>query len=264
VYKRQAYPLWAGAVSSLFYAQRLYQFPLGVLGISLATVIYPVMSENAARGDREALVGTITSGIRAAIFIALPATAGLILVSRSLLSVIFERGQFTSSDTAQTSGVLIFYAIGLTGYFCQQLVTRAFYAFQDSKTPARTAMIAVAVNVTLNLILIWVMGVPGLAFSTALCSYLQVIVLIWILKRRFGLSILAGFHVNFLKPIVNTIFMTVVGYLILLFMRALPQTNRFELLRLLTVVGVCSGAYLLGAKALKDDMLSLIIHRRKN
>lgn len=258
-----SYPLWAGSVSSLFYAQRLYQFPLGVLGISLATVIYPVMSENAAKNDRVALVATITTGIRAAVFVALPATAGLILVARPLMSVIFQRGQFTAEDTAQTTGVLIFYSIGLLGYFCQQLVTRAFYAFQDSKMPAHSAIWAVGVNIVLNLTLIWFMGAAGLAFSTALCSYLQVAILIWKLKRRYGLSVAAGFRANFLKPVVNTVLMTAIGYAILLWASPLPQNTRFDLLRLLAVVGGCSLAYLAGAKLMKDEMLSLIIRSRR-
>lgn len=257
------YPVWAGAVSSLFYAQRLYQFPLGVLGISLATVIYPVMSENAAKKDRAALVETIVTGIRAAVFVALPATVGLILVARPLLSVLFERGQFTEEDTIQTTGVLIFYAVGLTGYFCQQLVTRAFYAFQDSKTPARSAILAVGVNVVLNLTLIWFMGAAGLAFSTAICSYLQVFILLWILKSRFGLSVLSQFHANFLKPFINTAVMSIVGYAILLLTAPWPRTTRFDMLRLLAVVGICTVVYLAGAKLMKDEMLTLVIRSRK-
>jgi putative peptidoglycan lipid II flippase len=145
--KEIQYPLPAGAVSHLYYSQRLYQFPLGVLGISLATAIFPVMSSDAAKGDTSALVKTISQGLRGAIFIAIPATAGLILVRTTLIRWAFERGEFQSSDTPLTATVLLFYSLGLCGYFLQQIVTRAFYSLQDSKAPAKTAAIAVAINI---------------------------------------------------------------------------------------------------------------------
>jgi putative peptidoglycan lipid II flippase len=140
------YPMWRGSVSHLYYAQRLYQLPLGVLGISLATAIFPVMSAEAARGDMGALRKTISKGLRATIFIAIPATVGLIMVARPLISVAFEHGQFTDSDTAMVVRTLGFYALGLCGYFAQQILARAFYSMQDSKTPMRSAMVAVFAN----------------------------------------------------------------------------------------------------------------------
>ena len=91
------YPLWEGAVSHLFYAQRLYQFPLGVFGISLATAIYPEMSANAAGRDFESLCRTISRGLRCTVFVALPATVGLLLIGRPIVAVIFERGEFTAA-----------------------------------------------------------------------------------------------------------------------------------------------------------------------
>ena len=98
------YPVWDGAVSQLYYSQRLYQFPLGVLGISLATAIFPVMSADAARGDFDSLKKTISKGIRGTVFIALPATVGLILVARPLVAVIFEHGEFLRSEPAEQFG----------------------------------------------------------------------------------------------------------------------------------------------------------------
>jgi putative peptidoglycan lipid II flippase len=193
------YPLWEGAVSQLFYSQRLYQFPLGVLGISLATAVFPVMSAEAARRDFDALQKTIARGLRAAVFVALPATVGLILVAKPLASALFEHGEFKSSDTSAVAWTLCFYALGLTGYFTQQIVTRAFYSTKDSRMPARSALAAVFVNIVLNLTLIWYMGTAGLALSTALCSYLQVLILLWALRNRFSGHVLDGLFVALLK-----------------------------------------------------------------
>ena len=257
------YPVWEGAVSQLFYSQRLYQFPLGVLGISLATAIFPVMSTNAAKKDFDALRKTIARGLRGAIFVALPATAGLLLVRNLLVSVIFERGQFTSSDTTLTAKVLLFYTLGLCGYFCQQIVTRAFYSMQDSKTPAKSALVAVFVNIVLNLTLIWFMGTAGLALSTALCSYLQVVILLWALRRRLGHSLLDGLIATLVKIVVATVICWLVGASALHLCRNLPCGNWFDILRLAAVVPPAAAAYLLAAKFLRIEILSLLTGARQ-
>ena len=252
------YPMWEGAVSQLFYSQRLYQFPLGVLGISLATAIFPVMSSQAAKKNFDALVKTVSRSIRAAVFIALPATAGLLLVRNLLVSLIFERGQFTSGDTALTAAVLSFYSLGLCGFFTQQIVTRAFYSIQDSKMPARSALIAVFVNIVLNLILIWFMGTRGLALSTALCSYLQVAILIFALRRRLGTSILNGLTATLAKTLVATTLMWFAGMGVLFLAGYLPDGMGFDILRLAVVVSSAAAVYWLAAKLLRIEMLSLI------
>jgi len=256
------YPMWEGAVSQLFYSQRLYQFPLGVLGISLATAIFPVMSAEAARKDFDALVKTISRGIRGAVFVALPATAGLLLVRNLVVSVIFERGQFTDSDTTLTAEVLLFYSLGLCGFFMQQVVTRAFYSMQDSKIPARSALVAVCVNIVLNLTLIWFMGTKGLALSTALCSYLQVVILVLALRRRFGSSILDDMLTTLIKTLTATILMWMAGQCFLYLCRELPDSTGFDVLRLAVVVPTAAAVYTLAAKLLHIEMLSLFAGKK--
>lgn len=252
------YPLWDGAVSKLYYSQRLYQFPLGVLGISLATAIFPVMSAEAARKDFDALLKTISRGLRGAVFVAIPATVGLILVARPLVAAVFEHGKFTSSDTEATAWTLSFYALGLCGYFCQQIATRAFYSTQDSKVPALTAVVAVFVNVVLNLTLVWFMATAGLALSTAICSYLQVVILVFVLRARFGSSLLDGLLTTVAKTIIATAFMWLAGWAALTAMRVLPVSRWFDVLRLVVVVPSAIIVYAAAAKLLRIKMLSLV------
>ena len=251
------YPMWEGAVSQLFYSQRLYQFPLGVLGISLATAIFPVMSAEAGRKDFDSLVKTISRGIRGAVFVALPATAGLLLVRNLVVSVIFERGQFTDNDTRLTVGVLLFYSLGLCGFFMQQVVTRAFYSMQDSKMPARSALVAVCVNIVLNLTLIWFMGTAGLALSTAMCSYLQVAILVLALRRRFGSSVLDGMSTTLIQTLMATFLMWMAGQCFLYLCRGLPDSTGFDILRLAVLVPTAAAVYTVAAKLLRIEMLSL-------
>jgi len=252
------YPLWDGAVSKLYYSQRLYQFPLGVLGISLATAIFPVMSAEAAREDTDALLKTISRGLRGAVFVAVPATVGLILVARPLVAAVFEHGKFTSIDTKATAWTLSFYALGLCGYFCQQITTRAFYSTQDSKMPALTAAVAVFVNIGLNLTLVWFMATAGLALSTAVCSYLQVVILVFVLRARFGPSLLDGLPATMAKTIIATAFMALAGWMVLTAMRGLPVSFWFDVLRLAVVVPSAITIYAAAAKLLRIKMLSLI------
>ena len=259
----RGYPLTYGAPSYLYYTQRLYQFPLGVFGISLATAIFPVMSSDAARKDFDALAKTIAHGVKCAVFVAVPATAGIFLVARPLVSAVFEHGQFKVADTSIVAWTLSFYAVGLCGFFMQQIVTRAFYSMQDSRIPACSAVVAVFVNVVLNLTLIWFMGTSGLALSTAICSYLQVVILIVVLRRRLGDSILQGMVSAVIKTVVATILMGVVGAGLLYLCRNLPDGSRFDILRLAVVVPSAAGVYLLAAKFLHIEMLSLMAGGRR-
>jgi len=252
------YPLWEGAVSHLFYAQRLYQFPLGVFGISLATAIFPVMSSDAAKKDFRAFCETVSRGLRCTIFVALPATVGLLLVAKPVVAVIFQRGRFTSADTIKTSWTLIFYAIGLCGYFTQQVLTRAFYSMQDSKVPAQSAVVAVFTNILLNLTFIWFLGTGGLAAATAACSYLQVVVLIVALRRslrrrKVAISVLDGFGTALLKTLLATLCMAVTVRVVM----ALTKSYA-EIFTLLLAVPAAAAVYLLTAKLLRIEMLSLL------
>jgi putative peptidoglycan lipid II flippase len=252
------YPLWEGAVSQLFYSQRLYQFPLGVFGISLATAIFPVMSAEVAAKDFKTFCVTISRGLRCTVFIALPATVGLLLVANPLISVLFQRGRFTDTDTIRTAWTLSFYALGLCGYSAQQVVIYAFYSLQDSKMPAISASIAVVTNIVLNLTLMWFLGTGGLAASTAICSYLQVAILMTVLYRRLGPDILDGFAPALLKTTAATLCMYGAVVIALAFSKDLP--NIFKLL-----LAVPSGVviYLLAAKFLRIEMLSLLTGTRQ-
>ena len=253
------YPLWAGAVSHLFYAQRLYQFPLGVFGISLATAIFPVMSADAARQDFAGLCGTVSRGLRCTVFVAMPATVGLLLISRPVVAVSLQRGQVTDADTGRTAVTLSFYARGLMGYFAQQVLTRAFYSLQESGVPARSAVLAVFLNLVLNLTLVWPLGAGGLAAATAICSYVQVAILAAVLQRRFGRAVLAGLG----RALGDTAFATLCMGAAVVAVRYLLG-GRSTALVLLAAVIVGVTAYVAAARLLRIEMLSLLWERRRS
>ncbi|MHC4482052.1 MAG: murein biosynthesis integral membrane protein MurJ [Planctomycetota bacterium] len=253
-----AYPLERGSVSHLYYAQRLYQLPLGIFGISLATAIFPVMSSYAARKDFSGLRKAISQGLCSCLFIAIPASVGLAAIARPLISLAFQHGRFSAGDTNMVVWTLYFYALGLCGYFAQQVASRAFYSMQDSKTPMISALIAVCANIVLNLTLIWVWGTGGLACSTALCSYLQVVILVVILRRSLreqglGGSILDGLTSVLVKTIVATLCMCVAVAAALWISR-----DWADVFKLLLVVPSAAAVYLLAARFLHIEALSLL------
>jgi putative peptidoglycan lipid II flippase len=253
------YPVPEGSVSSLYFSQRLYQFPLGVLGISLATAIFPVLSAAAANNDQRLLSQTIRQGVQAAVFIALPATVGLILIARPLAALIYQHGEFTTSDTKRVQVVLIFYSLGLCGYFLQQLITRAFYSIQNSKWPAYTSIISVFLNVFLNLTLIWKMGVAGLALATASCSYIQVIILITIWGRKYKFPLKTHFWSIQFKSLIGTVFMAIMGVLCHDITQKFPQHRLGDFFTIFILVGVCSGTYIVAARLMNNEILGLLL-----
>ena len=178
-----AYPLGEGALAAVSFAQRLYQFPLGVFGIAVATAIFPALARLA--DDGQAFADILRRGLRLVLFIGLPASAGLALVGPLLVRVILQGGEFGANDAGRVAFVLYGYAAGVWAYSMIHVFTRAFYAMGDARTPVTVAVVMVAVNLVLNCTLIWTgLREAGLAWSTALCAVVQSIVLLALMRRR--------------------------------------------------------------------------------
>lgn len=177
------YPLAEGAMASVTYAQRLYQFPLGVFGVAIATAIFPALARTAQ--DGAAFADILRRGLRLVVFVGLPASAGLILVGRPLAAVIYQGGEFTPDDAARVEFVLFGYASAVWAYSMIHVLTRAFYATGNVRTPVKVAVSMVALNLGLNCTLIWTpLREAGLAWSTAICAVLQVSLLLALVRRR--------------------------------------------------------------------------------
>jgi putative peptidoglycan lipid II flippase len=175
-----------GAVSWLNYAFRLMYLPIGLFGVSIATAAVPTMSAQAAREDLAGMRATISSGLRLMLMLNVPATVGLIALASPIVAIIFERGSFTAADTPATAAALMFYAPGLVGYSAVKLASPAFYALRDSRTPVAVSMVAVVLNVVLNVTLVNVIGYRGLALGTAVSALANALILWWLLRRRLG------------------------------------------------------------------------------
>ena len=160
-----SYPLTEGTTAAMYLGQRLYQFPIGVFGVALGTVIYPLLTAHAERGEPSLFREDLARGLRMVIAIGVPASVGLILIATPLTQLIFERGEFTAEDTAQTSAMISAYGLGAWAACGLLIIARAFYALGDRQTPLRIGLLAVAVNLVANLTLVWIFAGPGLPFK---------------------------------------------------------------------------------------------------
>jgi putative peptidoglycan lipid II flippase len=175
-----------GAVSWLNYAFRLMYLPLGIVGVSIATAAIPSIARHAEQDNTAGMRHDVANGLAMMFMLNLPATAGLIVLARPIVAVLFERGAFTSADTAATAAALICYAVGLTGYSVVKIATPAFYALGESRTPVAVTVSTVLMNVVFNIALVRYVGYLGLATGTSLAAILNASVLVLLLSRRLG------------------------------------------------------------------------------
>ncbi|MEM6756258.1 MAG: murein biosynthesis integral membrane protein MurJ [Planctomycetota bacterium] len=183
------YPIAHAGFTWLQFAQRLYQFPLGVMGLAVATAIFPALARAAVgvkEGESGDYLDTLRRGLRLSVFIGLPSAVGLMIVAEPAARVLFERGRFTEADTAAVGWLVVGYASGVWAYATSHVLTRAWYALGEAWVPMRVTLAMTAVNLAMNLVLIWPMGAAGLAWSTAITAGLQVVVLVVLLTRRLG------------------------------------------------------------------------------
>ncbi len=173
-----------GSLTAYNYAFQLSQIPVGVIGVSIAVALFPTLSTDAALGRIGEIRRQVAGAVRVLVFVAAPLTAIMIVLREPLTSVFYQYGLFSQSATDRTASTLLYFAIGLVGHIVVHVLTRAFYAMQDTRTPVAWAIIAVAVNVPLMAVLVGPMGVEGLALALSVSSILEVIGLLWFLRRR--------------------------------------------------------------------------------
>jgi putative peptidoglycan lipid II flippase len=176
--------LGVGAVTAYNYAFQLSQIPVGVLGVSVAVALFPTFSRDAALGRIADIRRQLSTSLRILIFLAAPLTATLIVLARPIAAVFFQYGLFSQGAAERTAGALVFFSIGLSGHIVVHVLTRAFYAMQETRIPVLWAIIAVAINVPLMIILSGPMGVEGLALALSISATLEVIGLAWALRHR--------------------------------------------------------------------------------
>ena len=173
-----------GSVSYIYYADRLNQLPLGLIGIGLGTVLLPTISHQLGRGADTEAMSTQNRGLELALLFTLPATVALVICGVPIITGLFQHGQFDAGDAVQTGQALAAFSIGLPSYILVKVLTPGYYARHDTRTPMRFAMISIAVNLVLNLAFIMPLKHMGPPLATALASTVNVWMLYHTLKKR--------------------------------------------------------------------------------
>ncbi len=165
--------LVTGSVSWLYYSDRLMEFPLGVFGIALATVILPSLSKLHADGSRARFSQLLDWSLRWTCLIALPASVGLMVLAGPIMTTIFQYGATTAYDVAMAAKSLMAFAFGLLGFVLVKVLAPGFFARQDTRTPVRIAVVAVLVNIVLSLALFTVLAHVGLALAISVAAWVN-------------------------------------------------------------------------------------------
>ncbi len=166
--------LVTGSITWLYYGDRLMEFPLGMLGVALGTIILPKLSQKHAEQSPEAFSRTLDWALRWVLLLGVPAAVGLLALAGPMMAALFHSGEFTGEDVNMAARALMAYALGLVAFMGIKVLAPGFYARQDMKTPVRIAVIAMIVNVAFSLLLVFPLGHTGLALATTLSAVANV------------------------------------------------------------------------------------------
>lgn len=258
--KSMASALVEGSISALNYSNRLKGFVLAIFITAITTVLFPMLSKEAVKEGRESFKKLIRNGFNVILLITIPAAVGMIVLTQPIVRLAFERGAFDPVATRMTSTALLFYSLGLVGMAVRTLMDRVYYSLQDTKTPMYNGILALALNIALNLILIRSMAHAGLALATSIATTVTTGSLIYGLRKKIGPLGLTELLTCGLKTLVSSLIMGVLVYSIYypLESRVLGNTL-LELALLLGVVSLGAAVYLVIIYLLKVEEMNWFV-----
>ena len=201
------YPMENGAPARLNLAQFLYQFPLGVFAIALATAIFPNLSAVALDKDRGHFKSVLRQGIEATLFEGLAASVGLILIRKPAVELLFRHGQISAHDAELISQSVMYYSAAIWAFSLQQILNRAYYALHDTTTPLVMSILTLTVNLAVEIPLVWKLGEAGMAVGTLVSFAAQAVIMLYMLDRRLDGLGLGQLRIPFIKMLIATALM---------------------------------------------------------
>jgi len=251
----------AGAISYLYYADRLNQLPLGMVGIAVGTALLPMLSRAVASADQAEAAKLFNRALEICLFLALPAAVGLYIIAQPIIMTLFQHGAFDFTAAAMTSAVLAAYALGLPAYVATKVYATTYWARQDTMSPVKASVACALFNIAMSLFLVFYAGagVVGIAVSTSLAGWLQVALLHRGLRGRAETQFDARFKKNLLKILLSCFVMGACLYgLKPLFgdLYLTPGVARIDKIGALAVL-VMTGMAVYGAAALLSGIVKL-------
>ena len=225
-----SYALATGTASALYLGQRLFQFPIGVFGVALGTVLFPRLAKSASQHDFAAVRKQLAFGLRLVSYVTIPATAGLMLLAEPLTDLLFRHGAFDNEDARQTSAMILAYGAGVWSVCGLLIVNRTFYALGNRVTPLRLGLLALVANIVLDFMLLPVCGGSGLAWATSISLTLQLAASIVCLRQILGSFLDRTLARTIMQSVFATTLMTMAVIALLYFLPA-TDTLLWRLLR---------------------------------
>lgn len=251
-----AFIVGEGAISALTYGVWIVQVPIAISSTAIVTATFPRLAAYAAEGEIAKLRQTFSFSFRMALTLLIPATAGLIVLRRPIISLLFERGAFDAAATEITATALLFYSIGLFAYGAVHILSKTFYSLQDMKTPLRAAAVAVIFNIALNIILMFPLGLGGLALATSISAIINMFILIFPLRKK--IDGIEG------KKIINSLFKVIPITAIMAFLcHTLMEMFANEVLTVLIPIAVGATFFIGASLLLRLKEVEAMIGRRE-
>jgi putative peptidoglycan lipid II flippase len=253
-----------GAIAALDYAWQVTMLPLGIFAMAISTAVFPTLADQSARDQLDDMRRTMSGTLRLILFLTIPSCAGLVILAMPIVRLLFERGAFDPGSTALTVLAVRFFGLGIFGLAMVEILTRAFYALEDTRTPVLVAAASMVINIVMALVLRSVLGFGGLALAIAIAAVFEAALLGFLAAKRLGSLDEARLITSAARILVATIGMAVVLFLAMEYM---DQWITLDTLggRFLTVVlgvSIGGGVYLaltalLGAEELARLRASL-------
>ena len=246
-----------GPVSWLSYAFRFMQFPIGVFGVAIATAALPPLSRSTTNPDYVEFRQTLAHSLALVFLLCIPSAVGLAVLGRPIVALVFEHGKFTSFDTMQTANALAAYAIGLAGYAAVKVLSPAFYALNDARTPMLISLGSIAVNFVMNSLLVGPFGHVGLAFSTSTVALVNFLLLALFMRRRLGRLGGRQLGSTVLRVTVASLAMAAVAWLVSESLSRLPLRGlALHLVQVIGAIGLAAMVFYWSCRLLRVEELN--------
>ena len=252
--------LETGVITALNSANRLNGFVLGLFITTISAVIYPTLSKLSSENNKEKFAESVATSVNCVSLLVLPATVGAIVLATPIVRILFQRGAFNARSTTLTATALVFYSIGMIGFGLRDILGKVFYSLKDTKTPMINGVIAMVMNVILNIVLVNVMGHGGLALATSLSSIICILLLFCSLKKKIVYYGQDKINNTFFKALISSLAMGVVTYFVYkLFSGMLGLGFIQEAISLGASVGVGVIVYAVLVKVFKVEEIDMLI-----
>ena len=230
------------AVSYLYYADRMNELPLGVIGIAIGTALLPLLSRQFKNGEKEKAIYSLNRAIELGALASLPAAAALAVISEPIIRVLFERGAFSAEETVATAAAMMAYALGLPAFVAVKALAPGFFANEDTKTPVKIAVVCMFINLVLNLLLMIPLQHVGLALATSIAGWLNVYLMSRTLYKRAIFVPDTLLRSRLPRMVLATVGMAVV--IGLLYSALGENFDGSETIRILTLIGIIAAGKL--------------------